>query len=133
MIIKNNFPQHIFCQHIARDCKYCHLQGLSKQLFCNTTEDDLSQKLGRRATRTNAFICSCFLNCTISLLLMHNALCTLKHIMCIFKDAQLPSQIWQTIACSFEEWQNFRERLKYCVVIGMTLSLVSSINVQFSI
>lgn len=52
---------------------------------------------------------------------------------CIFMDALLPAQIWRSVACSFEGWQNLRGRLKYCAVIGIALSSVSSINVQFSI
>lgn len=42
-------------------------------------------------------------------------------------------QIWRLVACSFEGWRNLRGRLKYCAVIGIALSSVSSINVQFSI
>lgn len=53
--------------------------------------------------------------------------------VCIFMDALLPAQIWRLVAHSFEGWQNLRGRLKYCAVIGIALSSVSSINVQFSI
>lgn len=42
-------------------------------------------------------------------------------------------KIWRSVACSFEGWRNLRGRLKYCAVIGIALSSVSSINVQFSI
>lgn len=42
-------------------------------------------------------------------------------------------RIWRSVACSFEGWRNLRGRLKYCAVIGIALSSVSSINVQFSI
>lgn len=59
------------------------------------------------------------------------------HIMslcvCIFMDARLPAQIWRLVVRSFEGWRNLRGRLKYCAVIGIALSSVSSINVQFSI
>lgn len=53
--------------------------------------------------------------------------------VCIFMDARLPAQIWRLVARSFEGWRNLRGRLKYCAVIGIALSSVSSINVQFSI
>lgn len=49
---------------------------------------------------------------------------------CAFMDAPLPANL---VACSFEGWRNLRGRLKYCAVIGIALSSVSSINVQFSI
>lgn len=60
------------------------------------------------------------------------------HVMfrCVFTvspDAQFPASICHLVARSFEGWRNLRGRLKYCAVIGVALSPLSSINVQFSI
>lgn len=60
-------------------------------------------------------------------------LCMLCVSVYLFMDARLPSQIWRLVAHPFEGWRNWRGRLKYSAVIGIALSSVSSINVQFSI
>lgn len=50
----------------------------------------------------------------------------------VFIDAQSPAQTWHLAARSFEEQRNLRGP-KCHEVIGLALSSVSSINVQFSI
>ena len=85
----------------------------------------------------------CFFFCVhiICCMCIHTSAAIVRHVfvhtlcvsVCIFMDAQLPAQIWHLMVGSFEEWRNLRGCLKYCVVIGIALSSVSSINVQFSI
>lgn len=92
--------------------------------------------------KLNALSVGVFLQFSCRFLYVHSrfssrGVCLCAHYVCvcvcIFMDARLPAQIWRLVACSFEGWRNLRGRLKYCAVIGIALSSVSSINVQFSI